>query len=83
MGFGPSILSSLSISPDDEETFALFNVNHIFGKGDYGVYLRRDKYVTAAMKEFMIFFAPELVAKLPSYTLSALSKPAKDKPDKT
>jgi len=73
MGFGPSILSSLCITPEDKKTFALFNVNHIFGKGDYGIYLRRGKYVSAAMKQFITLFAPELLVKLPPHTPLPLS----------
>jgi LysR family cys regulon transcriptional activator len=73
MGFGPSILSSLCITPEDKKTFALFNVNHVFGRGDYGIYLRRGKYVSAAMKQFITLFAPELLVKLPPHTPLPLS----------
>ena len=73
MGCGPSILSSLCITPEDRKTFALFNVNHIFGKGDYGIYIRRGKYASAAMKQFIALFAPDLLVEIPPYPPLSLS----------
>ena len=39
----------------------------LFGKTEYGIYFRKNKYITTAMKQFIKFFAPELFDNLPSY----------------
>jgi len=75
IGFGPSILSSLCLTPEDRKKLALFNVNHIFGKGDYGIYFRRGKYASAAMKQFITLLAPELLTELPPHPGLSLPSP--------
>jgi DNA-binding transcriptional LysR family regulator len=80
MGCGPSILSSLCLTPEDRKKLALFNVNHIFGKGDYGIYIRRSKYASAAMKQFMTLLAPELLVKLPPHPGLSLPNPVTGEP---
>jgi DNA-binding transcriptional LysR family regulator len=60
MGIGVSILSSISLTYRDKDRFALSNVSNIFGKQDYGICLRKDKYITATMEQFIKFCAPNL-----------------------
>jgi len=64
IGIGVSILSSLTITKKDKVKFVLRNVNHLFGSTDYGIYYRPDKYITAAMKQFIKIFSPELYHSL-------------------
>jgi LysR family cys regulon transcriptional activator len=66
MGIGLSIIHSFTISHDEKRRFALFNVNHLFGNIEYGIFYRKDKYITAAMKQFIRYFAPNLLYKFPS-----------------
>ncbi len=63
MGIGVSILSSAAITKEDRNRLAVFNANHLFGKIDYGIYYLRDKYISAATKQFVKFFAPVSVRK--------------------
>ena len=67
MGIGISILSSLAFTPADKARFSLRSINHLMGKTEYGIYLRKDKYITAAMKQFVKCFAPEVHDILPPY----------------
>ena len=67
LGIGLSILSSLAITREDKKKLFLVNLSHLMGKTEYGIYLRKDKYVTTAMKQFIRFFAPKLSDNLPSY----------------
>jgi LysR family cys regulon transcriptional activator len=66
-GVGIGILSSLTITRYDEERFSIFNLNKLFGKVDLGIYYRKEKYISTAMREFVKLFAPELLGKLVSY----------------
>jgi DNA-binding transcriptional LysR family regulator len=65
MGLGISIFSSLNVNDRDKEKFSFINVNNFFGNLPYGIYYRRGRYITAAMKQFIRFFAPELCDKFP------------------
>ncbi|HUT69883.1 MAG TPA: LysR substrate-binding domain-containing protein [Desulfatiglandales bacterium] len=60
IGIGLSVLSSLAISPKDKIMLCITNINHLLGKTEYGIYFRKDKHITATMKQFVRFFAPEL-----------------------
>ncbi|MBN1104385.1 MAG: LysR family transcriptional regulator [Deltaproteobacteria bacterium] len=61
MGIGISILSSIPIGKEDRAKFLILNVSHLFGRMDYGVYYRKDRYVSTSMRQFIDFFAPELM----------------------
>jgi DNA-binding transcriptional LysR family regulator len=65
-GIGLSILSSFTVD-QEKDRFALFGVDHLFKRTEYGIYYRRDKYITTLMKQFIKYFAPELIDKLHSY----------------
>lgn len=67
IGIGLSILSSLAFTHEDKNSLFLFDINHLLGKTEYGIYFRKNKYITTAMKQFIKFFAPELFDNLPSY----------------
>ncbi|MFB3887394.1 MAG: LysR substrate-binding domain-containing protein [Thermodesulfobacteriota bacterium] len=64
MGVGISVVSSLSVDEKDRDKLIFINVSNLFGKTDYGIYYRKDKYITAAMKEFMRVMDTELLDKL-------------------
>lgn len=66
IGIGVSILSFLTITNKDKDKFVFRNVNHLFGTTDYGIYYRAEKYITAAMKQFVKCFSPELYDSLSS-----------------
>lgn len=68
-GLGVSVLSSLAFTDIEKEKFCLFDINHLLNKTEYGIYLRKDKYMTTAMKEFIRFFAPEICENLSSCEL--------------
>ncbi|MFB3883813.1 MAG: LysR family transcriptional regulator [Thermodesulfobacteriota bacterium] len=59
-GFGVSFLHSFGLTPEERRIFWSLDVSHFFGKVDYGVYYRKNRYVTAAMGEFIKCFAPGL-----------------------
>lgn len=63
IGIGISILSSLTLTNEDKGRFCCFNVNSLFGRTNYGIYYRKDKYITSSMRQFITFFAPELSDK--------------------
>jgi DNA-binding transcriptional LysR family regulator len=65
-GVGVSIVSTIAISNTDSERFAFFNVTNHFGRIDFGIYLRNDKHVKNAMKQFLNLFSKELSDKLSS-----------------
>ena len=71
IGVGISVLSSLTITDEDKSRFCCFNANRFFGRTNYGLYYRKDKYITSAMRQFIAFFAPELLDKF-STTLPEL-----------
>jgi DNA-binding transcriptional LysR family regulator len=56
MGFGAAIILSFTLDPDDNNRYRSIDVSHLFGKADYGIYYKKDKYITPAMKEFVRFF---------------------------
>jgi len=66
IGIGVSILSSLTATNEDKDKFVLRDVSHLFGTTDYGIYYRAEKYITAAMKQFITIFSPELYDSLSS-----------------
>ncbi len=64
LGIGISILSSLTLTEKDKDRFSLSGVSHLFGKITYGLYCRKNKYITAGMKHFIEQFDPILLEKL-------------------
>ncbi len=64
-GIGVSILSTIAISDEDSNRFGFFDVTHYFGRIDFGLYVRKDKWVKNAMKQFLDLFSPDLYDKLP------------------
>jgi len=78
MGVGVSILSSLSVTKEDRKKFFVLNVNHLFGKMDYGIYYRKDKYVSTSMKQFIHFFAPGVLQQMEQDRVKTLSPAAID-----
>lgn len=62
-----SIFSSIAVTQEDKDKLAVFNVKHLFGKVDYGIYYSKDKFVSSVMKQFVNFVTPEIADQLPSY----------------
>lgn len=60
MGIGISILSSLTITNEDKKKFVIFNVNDLFNTIEYGIYCRKNKFITSSMRKFIKVFAPDL-----------------------
>ena len=80
MGVGIAVISSLTLTEEDKKRFVFFKVNDLFGRVDYGLYYRKDKYITIPMKYFIKSFAPRLLADLESGTrqLSIIGEKFKD-----
>jgi DNA-binding transcriptional LysR family regulator len=67
MGVGLSIVSSLTLTPEDKKRFFSLSLDNLLGNTGYGIYYRNDKYITNAMRQFLKFFAPELNTNLFSF----------------
>jgi DNA-binding transcriptional LysR family regulator len=63
-GASVSIFSSIAVTEEDKKLLAVFNVEHYFGKVEYGIYYSKDKFVSGVMKQFINFFAPEIADQL-------------------
>lgn len=66
-GTGVSIFSSIAVTEEDKAKLAVFNMEHFFGKVEYGIYYSKDKFVSRVMKQFIQFFAPEIADQLPAH----------------
>jgi DNA-binding transcriptional LysR family regulator len=66
MGIGVGILSSLTVTHKDKDRFTIYNLNKLFGTVDLGIYYRKEKYISMAMRQFIKLFAPELLGNLVS-----------------
>jgi DNA-binding transcriptional LysR family regulator len=62
-----SIFSSIALTEEDKSRMAVFNVRHLFGEVEYGLYCSKDKYVSNVMKQFVNFAIPEIADQLNSY----------------
>ena len=60
MGIGISILSSLTITNEDLKKFVIFNVNNLFNTIEYGIYCRKNEFITTAARNFIKIFAPDV-----------------------
>ena len=60
MGLGIAVVSSFTLTTVDNEIFWCHDVSRFFGKGRYGIYYRKDKYLTTAIKQFIRLFSTEL-----------------------
>ena len=57
---GITILPSFTLGPEDRDRLWSCDVSHLFGKTDYGIYYRKNKYMDSAFKHFIKSLAPEL-----------------------
>jgi len=62
-----SIYSSIALTEEDKQRLAVMNVSHLLGSVDYGIYYRRDKYISKVMDQFVNFIAPEITHQLSSH----------------
>ncbi len=69
MDIGVGVLSSSTILPQDKKKFFLANLSKIFGKVNVGIYYRKDKYISNAMKIFLKLFCPELLDSFISFNV--------------
>jgi DNA-binding transcriptional LysR family regulator len=56
MGTGATITASFAVTPEDQQRLWSFDVSHLFGKVDEGIYYRKNMYVTDAMQRFINLF---------------------------
>jgi len=56
MGYGISILPSFIFREEDKKRYELRDVSEFFGKSEYGIYSKCNRYTTIAMKEFLRCF---------------------------
>ena len=63
-GIGLGIVLSLSISPEDRRRFHVINVSKFFGKVEFGIFYKKEKYLSLAMRKFVELFAPEILISL-------------------
>ncbi len=66
-GTSVSIFSSIAVTEEDKKSLTVYNVAHLFGKVEYGIYYSKDKFISGVMKQFINFFAPEIADQLPSF----------------
>jgi DNA-binding transcriptional LysR family regulator len=64
MGYGLSIISSTTITPEDKKRLGMFRVSNLFGKLNYGVYYRKGTYVSGPMRQFINMFSPRLLTHM-------------------
>jgi DNA-binding transcriptional LysR family regulator len=67
MGLGIAVVASYTLTKEDREVFRRHDVSDFFGKARYGIYYRKDKYFTTAMKQFIRIFSTELYETLLSH----------------
>ena len=60
MGFGVAVAPDLSLTREEKESLWCHDVSRLFGKARYGIYYRRDKYFTTAMKQFIRVFSTKV-----------------------
>ena len=57
---GITILPSFTLGPEDRDRLWSCDVSHLFGKTDYGIYYRKNKYMDSAFKHFIKSLEPEI-----------------------
>ncbi|MDP2267912.1 MAG: hypothetical protein Q8K46_01980, partial [Deltaproteobacteria bacterium] len=60
---------SIALAEEDKNKLAVFNVRHLFGEVEYGIYYSKYKFVSSVMKQFVNFVAPEIADQLPVYRI--------------
>ncbi len=58
-GLGVTIISGISLSPQDAQPLAMIPVTHYFGELGYGVAIRKGKYLGPMVKEFLYILGVE------------------------
>jgi DNA-binding transcriptional LysR family regulator len=74
MGFGIAVVSSFSLTQEDNDTFWCHDVSHLFGKVKYGIYYRRDRYFTMTLKQFIRVFSTKLYETFLSLEMNPTSE---------
>jgi DNA-binding transcriptional LysR family regulator len=59
-GMGVAILSRVNISPQDEQDFDLYSVDHYFPKTKYAILLKKRKYLSPMVKAFIWTIKPDI-----------------------
>ncbi|MFB3886500.1 MAG: LysR substrate-binding domain-containing protein [Thermodesulfobacteriota bacterium] len=66
-GVGVSVVSSSLITNTERRELFVSDVTKLFGQRSYGMYIMKDKYISAAMRQFIKFITPELLDRLRPY----------------
>jgi DNA-binding transcriptional LysR family regulator len=59
-GMGIAILSEINISQEDEQSFDIYSLEPYFPKWKYGILVRKKKYLSAMVKEFIRTIKPDI-----------------------
>ena len=59
-GVGVAIMGGHTISPEDEQNFAIFSLDRYFPKRKYGIILKKKKYFSAMVKAFIRTIKPDI-----------------------
>jgi DNA-binding transcriptional LysR family regulator len=60
LGLGVSILDDYALTKKDRDILDIFSLDHFFGKRDYGLIMRKKKYLSPAAKAFIRCVKPEI-----------------------
>ncbi len=63
LGIGIAILDDYALTKEDRESLDIFSLNHFFGERDYGLIMRKKKYLSPAVKAFIRSVKPGIKFK--------------------
>ena len=63
LGIGIAILDDYALTGEDRKSLDIFSLDHFFGKRDYGLILRKKKYLSPAAKAFIRSIRPGIQFK--------------------
>ena len=63
LGIGIAILDDYALTGEDRKSLDIFSLDHFFGKRDYGLIMRKRKYLSPAAKAFIGCIKPGIQFK--------------------
>jgi len=63
LGIGIAILDDYALTREDRKSLDIFSLDHFFGKRDYGLIMRKKKYLSPASKAFIACIKPGIQFK--------------------
>jgi DNA-binding transcriptional LysR family regulator len=63
LGIGIAILDDYALTGEDRRSLDIFSLDHFFGKRDYGLIMRKKKYLSPAAKAFIGCIKPGIQFK--------------------